>query len=151
MLGKTHAVTGFFIGILLSFFFSSSNILLCAGIIFFSLFGSLFPDIDSPTSYVGRHAKIVGVFAKHRGFFHSIFPLLLLYVFLLYVVNFWLALAFALGFISHILLDMMTKDGIRLYPFKKKIKGPIRVGSFAETIFFVLQLFFIIYFALRVV
>ncbi|MFP4522943.1 MAG: metal-dependent hydrolase [Candidatus Nanoarchaeia archaeon] len=151
MLGRTHALTGVFIGVLLVFFFSYSSIMLSAGIIFFSLFGSLFPDIDSSTSYVGRRAKIVGLFSKHRGFFHSVFPLIIVYILLLSFVNKWLAISFALGFISHILLDMLTKKGIRLYPFKKKICGPIRVGSFAETLFFIVQLFFIIYFTVKVV
>jgi inner membrane protein len=96
-------------------------------------FAALFPDID------GDHAKIhsvgIGKFTplaifkggfKHRGFFHSLLAVVILLVALLIWVpeyKLLIALVVATGYASHLILDGITKSGIRLlFPLKKKYR-----------------------------
>ncbi|MCA9477878.1 MAG: metal-dependent hydrolase [Nanoarchaeota archaeon] len=134
MLGRTHLVFGLF----LSTFFTSPLAWL------FVLFGSLVPDIDSSTSILGRKARIIGKTFEHRGFFHSLFFLIPSSL-IIYGFSPLLSLSFTIGVGGHLLLDMLTKQGIRIYPFKKKISGTVRVGSFQESIFFLLFLFLFLF------
>ncbi len=134
MLGKTHIIFGIF----LATFFSQPYLWVII------LIASLLPDIDSTTSYLGRKIKTVGRVFEHRGFFHSFFFFIPASI-IIFSLNFQIGLAFTLGMGSHLLLDMMTKQGLRLYPFKKRIKGMIKVGSFKETLlrtFFLLLIVF---------
>lgn len=141
MLGKTHllAAATVFIGLYTLGFISKPLFF------FLGLFiGSLFPDIDSQTSILGRKVKFLSFFLKHRGFFHSPILLILLLV-VIYPIHPGLAIGFATGFILHVLLDMITKEGITL-PFLGKRKGPLRVGSWQEHIFQLLLIIIIFYF-----
>lgn len=96
-------------------------------------FAALFPDID------GDHAKIhnVGVagitpFAifrggfKHRGFFHSLLAVVLILIVALVFLpdqRLLIASVLTLGYASHLILDGLTKSGIRfLFPKKKKYR-----------------------------
>jgi inner membrane protein len=139
MLGKTHALTGLLVGLALLSFIPTQPINILVGILLFTILGSLFPDIDSPTSYVGRNAKIVSFFAKHRGIFHSIFPLIIINLGFAYFKLWFFLIGFSLGYLSHLFLDMFTKKGLEIYPFKKRIKGPIITGGFFEHLFFMSQ------------
>lgn len=130
MLGKTHLLFAFFLS---TFFTQPLAWLIIIG-------SSLLPDIDSGTSLLGRKFKLVGVVFEHRGFFHSFFFYIPASV-IAYSLSPLVGWSFALGCGSHLLLDMMTKQGLQLYPFKKKIKGFIKVGSLAEKVFFVFILF----------
>ena len=139
MLFRTHLIVALFIALILLFF----NINLIFIIAF--VISSLLADIDSPTSKIGKRFKFLNLLFSHRGFFHSLFALLIFSV-LLYFVNYLLALAFFSGYFLHLLLDSFTKQGIYLfYPFStKKSKGPIIVGSIFENIIFFVVLFFVI-------
>ena len=130
MQGKTHLVFALF----LSTFFIEPLAW------FIILFSSVLPDIDSSTSLLGRHIKIIGKVFTHRGFFHSFFFFIPVTV-LLYSFSSSLALYFTIGLASHLFLDALTKGGLRLYPFKKKIKGFVKVGSFLEKLFFFFMVF----------
>lgn len=90
------------------------------------LFGSLFPDIDEPESYIGNKLKVVSIIMssifKHRTFTHYlILPLLLILVafFTANVFNKITILGFAIGILLHDAGDMLTKGGIKgfLWPF----------------------------------
>ncbi|MBW3020557.1 metal-dependent hydrolase, partial [Candidatus Woesearchaeota archaeon] len=99
------------------------------------LIGSFSPDIDHPKSKVGQWFKPIGWLFEHRGFFHSIFPI----IFLIILSNINpLFVPFMIGYLSHILIDMTTKQGILfVHPFINiRISGFIRTGSFLETIIF---------------
>lgn len=140
MLGRTHLLAAFAIGIISLKLFQISP-----PIIFFSalILGSLFPDIDSKTSILGRKVKFLSFFLKHRGFFHSIFLLVLL-ILIIYPLSMSFALGFALGFLSHLLLDVMTKEGL-YFLFMGRVKGKIKVGGWQEQIFSLLLILIIIF------
>lgn len=76
------------------------------------LFFTVFPDVDSNKSIVGRHIKFPG---PHRGITHSIWiPSILFALGLINPLVMWCAL----GYIVHLILDSMSKCGIAwFYPF----------------------------------
>jgi len=139
MLFRTHLAAALLIALILLFF--KLNPLF---IIIFIL-ASLLPDIDHPSSKIGRRFKFLNLLFTHRGFFHSLFALLI-FTILLYFINFLLAIAFFTGYFLHLLLDSFTRQGIFLfYPFStKRSKGNIKVGSFLENIVFFIVVFIII-------
>ena len=123
-LGITSGVVG---GLLLmqkpidAYFFSASCIL-----------GSVFPDIDLPNSKLGKYtfglSRVFNKMFGHRGLFHT--PCFLFLSWVLYhllkkgsisSISFVLMSGFSIGFLCHLIQDMMTKDGIKIfYPFCKK-------------------------------
>jgi len=144
VLGRTHALTGLFVGLLV-ISVTSVSLIQSFALVLICIFGSLLPDIDSPKSYLGRKFKIISWISKHRGVFHSVIPLAIIYFLTKYFIGQNYAFAFAAGFISHILLDMITKEGIHIFPFGFKIRGPVRVGGFLEHMFLLAQIFFIVF------
>lgn len=102
-----------------------------AGMAAAACFGSLFPDIDSRTSKLGKRMKFTSWLCSkvfgHRGFLHS--PL---FVALTYLV-FWLVFdkcgiteynyiwgGFIAGMLMHLMCDMATKGGLPLlYPWAR--------------------------------
>ncbi len=123
--------------------------------------GGLFPDIDQPTSDLWDNFRLGTLFAKfipkilggHRHISHSIVGVwligylslkLLNYIstFLLININMQIVwYAFMIGVISHLIMDLITKDGIPLlWPLRWKIGFPpfkflrITAGKFTERI-----------------
>lgn len=93
-----------------------------------SMCGSLLPDLDTPTSAVGQKAKpvskLVNILFGHRGLLHT--PLFTVaFVLCLYLlqtklqINHYFALVglggIALGYVSHLILDFLTPQGIMLF------------------------------------
>ncbi len=137
MLGSTHLLAGMFTGLLLwflpiSFFQKVAVLLMC-------VLGALFPDIDTPTSLIGRWFKFISWFTRHRGFFHSLFALGFFTALLVLVIGWLYAWAFFAGFLSHLILDSLSKEGLVF--FGKRMKGTIKVGGFREYLF---QIFFLV-------
>ncbi|MBS3175187.1 metal-dependent hydrolase [Candidatus Woesearchaeota archaeon] len=71
---------------------------------------------------IGRKFAFISVplslLVKHRGITHSIFPVIGLYFLFDYLNLSYLALSMALGYVSHLLGDGVSKEGINiLYPF----------------------------------
>lgn len=131
MKGKTHLFSGIFVFLLfLSFSKLSLDTLIYAS---FFLLGTLFPDIDVATSTVGKKAKIIGWAFKHRGFFHSLFGLVLISL-IPFSFNFFWGIFFAMGYLTHLLEDMLTKSGIRPFIYGFKIRGPLVVGEISEKV-----------------
>jgi inner membrane protein len=133
MLFWTHFVFSFAV-ILFFVIFKKESILFFV----IALFSSLIPDIDSRNSKIGKNffSKILTSFSKHRGFFHSLFFVLVASS-LFYFIFPKAILPFLIGYISHLFLDCLTKRGLNLfYPFKFRIGGPIRSGSFLEKLIF---------------
>jgi len=118
--------------------------------------GSLLPDIDHPHSLISQQLPLVGSIisklTRHRGLFHSI-----LGVVMMFGLSAWLAIMMAgglssmgiqsadsatryiasglmIGYILHIIADMVTVSGIRLfYPLQRNIRIPLfRTGGFRE-------------------
>ena len=127
MTGKTH-ITG---GIAASLAFAQVThydpvILLVGGTI-----GALLPDICHAGSKIGRMlpalSKIIGTVFGHRTFTHSLLFLVLMAMLLnSFVPNEGITAGILVGMASHYLLDMATKNGIKLFfPFKWTVRLPI--------------------------
>lgn len=106
------------------------NVLSSSVLISATLLGSVIPDIDHPSSTIGRVFKPVSSFLYnrygHRTLTHSFLFLLLSYV-LLMTANYFLKVeglpfVFCLALFFHVVLDMMTISGVEFfYPFKKTV------------------------------
>ncbi|MBI2129367.1 metal-dependent hydrolase [Candidatus Woesearchaeota archaeon] len=142
MLFITHILFAFLLSLFAKDLFNLNlfNYLMFLAII---LFFSIFPDIDTPRSKLGRRIRPLSNIIKsifgHRKLFHSLFFIFLLFVFLFMLFNFInksIIYAIILGYTSHLFLDSLTKEGINfLYPFSKlKIEGFINTNSLIEHI-----------------
>jgi len=103
--------------------------------------GSIFADIDSPESKIGKHFKFIGKIFGHRGIFHSFFMAFLIsYLFSLVFGYFW---AFFLGYSLHLFIDSLTVMGVKPFlPFSDfKTEGFIKTNSLAEKLIFWITLF----------
>lgn len=64
---------------------------------------------------------ILGYYSSHRSFMHSIFAICL-FTSMVWIAFKPLTIAFAVGYLSHILLDLTNKKGVQLFfPIKKRI------------------------------
>ena len=132
MTGRSHLLVGTCSGFACGMLLCGAEMeqILCTTLI--GGISSLLPDIDEPTSKVGRRAKILSVpinkMFKHRGLFHT--PIFALGLFIIMscvmfsiskTINFVYPLCFLIGYLSHLFLDTFTPSGIMwLYPFYKK-------------------------------
>jgi inner membrane protein len=103
--------------------------------------GSLLPDIDHPSSWVGRRVPVisrpVAAILGHRGVTHSALAVLACLTFLR-----WQGFSRAvidplvIGYLSHLGADLLTSSGLRLaWPSRKRQAIPLcRTGSFGESI-----------------
>lgn len=114
-----------------------------------AIIGSITPDIDAHFSTISKYVPIQrmthGFLMKHRGGVHSLFASFFVSVMYfivmtkidvvhvlmggnIYLNSAILALGFLIGYVSHILSDMLTYRGVALYyPWvKKRIKFPIK-------------------------
>ncbi|BCM94165.1 hypothetical protein IAD21_06068 [Abditibacteriota bacterium] len=125
--------------------------------------GALLPDLDANESKV-KHLRIPGTPIKpflpvaqmvnstdqHRGLLHSLWGVGMACAFAspLCFIGAWApALAFALGYASHLLGDSATRSGIRLlYPHARRfhllpLRWRLTTGSLAEDLFMELLMF----------
>ena len=135
MLFRTHALFGILVWFLLALFIEMPLFVLG-----FALLGSIFVDVDSRGSKIGRRLWFLSWIFKHRGIVHSlvgcVFVSLIVGVF-----NLWAGFGFFIGYVSHLVLDVLTPMGIRLFwPLKFRVRGFIRSGSWVEDIVFVFVL-----------
>jgi inner membrane protein len=139
MKAYTHLAFGFFSGLLLMDYFSIGNKYLFFVLV---LFGAILPDIDTPNSKISHKIpvipKVLNVFSKHRGIFHSVFIAILLGLFVSYFSKAY-GIALFLGYGSHLLIDGLTKKGVNLlHPISKlRISGPIETGKLWELVLLV--------------
>lgn len=136
MLYKTHAAGGFTAGLVVT----GDPILGLTAMAF-----SLFPDIESPDSFIGRKVPIISHGNKlifgHRQVFHSLVGALAFFlVSMLIVKGFHLPIQYAyaavIGYLSHLVLDSFNPAGVPwLWPVKFRLKIPItKPGGFIERI-----------------
>ena len=108
----------------------------------FLLVGALLPDIDCPYSKISRKIpvipKILSLFARHRGIFHSVF-LALGFAAIVWMFKPVYGIALFAGYFSHLLIDGFTKQGVNLlHPISQlRIAGPIKTGKIWELVLFV--------------
>lgn len=126
-------------------------------VLIFNQFGSAFPDLDQPTAEFYRELPagslwgrlLAPILGGHRFVSHSILGILLIGYFLKIFLNYlgtfiqvdmelvwW---AFILGYVSHLLTDSLTKDGVPLlFPLPIRFGIPpirqlrIKTGKLAE-------------------
>ena len=137
--GSTHQTVGICSGLIIStllFPTLSEPILWVHGgaLVLGASLGSLMPDIDHPHSKMGKRAKVASkVVSKtcgHRGWTHTLLAFLIIVgglIFLIYKLPFYQALfgywafGFSLGYLTHLLLDALTVQGIPFFkPFTSK-------------------------------
>ena len=139
MLGKTHIAIGVLAAlILLPFINVPSQI----AFIVIVVIGALLPDIDHEKSTINKFCPVTRIlpkFFKHRGFFHSIFPVILLYIIFWAFNQQFVGLALIFGYLTHLAADSLTKMGVNyLHPFSTwHIRGPVETGTLFETLIFV--------------
>jgi len=150
---RTHLALGFLIGLLFLLIYNMPYPLLFLLIVTLS---SGLPDIDHPKSKYGRKLFFLSIpiswISKHRGFFHSIFPALIIFAVLSYFDYSFVGLAILIGYIAHLIGDAITKQGINfLNPFSTfEIRGPLTTGALFETFIFyiliVINVFYLVKF-----
>lgn len=141
---KTHLAFSLFIGLIIIRMSNIENQIL---FLIFLLFFSVFPDIDEKTSKVSKKIKFlsypINLISKHRGFFHTIYPPLLLFLLFFMINKKNIGIAILAGYLSHLFLDSLTKSGVKILKpfFKLKFYGFFKVGKFFD--YFLFLLFFI--------
>lgn len=143
MLWKTHVVGGIVAGALIAPHITGdikaqALFIACAGV------GALLPDIDSFHSKLGRIIMPVSVVVQlifgHRGIFHTILLPMALYMGLNLLLPMYSAyyLPLLVGYISHLLLDVLTPEGTPLlWPLPKHISIPLaQTGGIIEKAIF---------------
>ena len=123
--------------------------------ILIAMIGAILPDFDIGLYYILSFFGF-GFLDVHKTFSHSIFIPLAIFLILHYWLGWtYIGLAIALGYISHLIADSLTIEGVNfLHPISKfHVSGFIRTGSFLETLFFLTvlgaNLFVINYFYLN--
>jgi inner membrane protein len=103
--------------------------------------GALLPDIDHPSSWVGRRVPVISrplaAMIGHRGITHSALAVLAcLIVLRLQGVSRAVIDPPVIGYLSHLGADLLTSRGLRLaWPSRQRQVIPLcRTGSFAESI-----------------
>ncbi|MGB9848865.1 MAG: metal-dependent hydrolase [Moorellaceae bacterium] len=149
MTAKTHALGGLTAALLLA----KAG---CLGPYWVSLaavgaVGGLLPDIDHPGSYVGRRVPLISDALEmafgHRSATHSLLAVFLFYLAARLAASRFLAgevagpftLALAVGYVSHLLLDMLNPQAVPLlWPWKVRVRFPlppiIPTGGLLETV-----------------
>lgn len=91
-------------------------------------------------------------FTKHRSFSHSILGLILFYIGFRMLIGEEMSLYFGVGFISHILSDLITNNGVELiYPAKKKISLKlVRSGSKLDYIIGIASFALFVYLTIKI-
>jgi len=133
MLAPTHSVFGMFLTLIILAVFGVQWSLHWT-IILFAILGAVIPDIDHPKSIIGKFFYIISAPLErrygHRTITHSlvgwvIFTLLFSFIivlpsFVIFNLSFdilgwrWIV-AFSLGYLSHIILDMFNRRGSQLF------------------------------------
>lgn len=139
MLAKTHLAFGMLIGLVSLQYIRPENKI--AFIAVLSL-ASIFPDIDSPKSTISKRIpffpRMINLVFGHRGIFHSIFFAFIIPYLIFYLGYPMYSIAFFIGYLSHLLIDSLTEEGINfLNPVTRfRISGFIRTGTSAELVIF---------------
>ncbi|MEK3978500.1 metal-dependent hydrolase [Psychrobacillus sp. FSL K6-2836] len=150
MTGNTHIIGGLAASLAFAQVTDFEPILLVgAGVV-----GALIPDICHGGSTIGRKfkvlSKVINALFGHRSFTHSLLFLVLIAILLTsFVDNESIVMGILVGMASHYILDMATKNGIKLlYPLKITVRFPIttRTGGTVEYLVFAVLSLLTVYF-----
>jgi inner membrane protein len=128
MLGKTHIVNSAAISMIpmiIEHPISYSNSYPIY--IFLIILGSIIPDIDEPSSIIGRRvlktSTLINTIFGHRTITHNLtlVSLIAMYIYYININNSGYIFAFLFGIALHILQDSMTYQGVRngIFPFQR--------------------------------
>ncbi|MFJ7738360.1 metal-dependent hydrolase [Lysinibacillus sp. NPDC097287] len=154
MLGNTHIVGGITASLAFAQISNENPIVLVgAGVV-----GALLPDICHSGSKIGRtfpvSSRIVNKLFGHRSFTHSLLFLFLVAILMDAIVPYRsLIIGILLGMASHLILDMGTKKGVKLFfPIKIAVRFPITIktGSKAEKMIFAVLCMLSLYFGYEI-
>lgn len=139
MRGTTHLAIGLLAALLALLFFPSINPVIFIPLV---LLGALLPDVDHENSKINRLVPITRIipwFFAHRGFFHSLWPPFLIMVAAIIVGAPLIGVYLVIGYLSHLLSDMLTQAGIGpFHPLLRfRLKGPLRTGGVTELLLFI--------------
>ena len=157
MMGKTHIMVGVTYGVLLLPSVVTTKQytpIEFSAIVGGLVLGSLLPDLDHPHSFASQFIPLVGRFVssvtRHRGLLHSVLGVLMWFVFSASLTSIVSAVVgqpvpivakfstgLIMGYILHIVADMMTVSGVKLfYPLKQNIELPlVKTGGIREMMF----------------
>ena len=144
MTGKTHRILGLVAGGSYLIFSSEPSYqpATFGAVLVFSYFASLIPDLDQPTAEIWNNlpfghlaGEAVDPFFKHRNLSHSLLGFgifgFLFYLLINSFPSYWginrdiVLFAFLISYLSHLLADIFTVEGIPLlYPWKKMLGIP---------------------------
>jgi len=131
MMFITHLAFALFLGLLTLRIFNLPVYTLI--FLAFILLGALLPDIDSADSFIGRKVKPLSLFFKHREFWHSITAMIFFTIIVFLIAQNIYALALAIGYLSHLILDSLTRGGIAFFwPSKMRIKGKLKTRGIVD-------------------
>jgi len=133
MMGRTHMAIGLLAGLLLFTFLHQQWYIFIPLVIL----GSLLPDVDHQNSKINRMMPLtrwIPTFFAHRGFFHSIFPAIIIYAGFYFAKLDYIGLPLALGYSTHLASDCFTRLGCNLlHPVSTfRIQGPIMTNGLME-------------------
>lgn len=97
--GKTHLVVATAASTVLTYYLHLPKEYIVAGAI-----GGLLPDSDHKKSLIGGIFPM-WIFCKHRGFTHSWLALMAFSLCVFFMTNWYVAIVFAFGYFSHLLID----------------------------------------------
>ncbi|MBD3259893.1 hypothetical protein GF371_04665 [Candidatus Woesearchaeota archaeon] len=134
MRSRTHLAFGFLAGLLSLNYIRPSNYIIYFAVI---LFAALLPDTDHPESNINKKIPVFKFFSyifKHRGFLHTLWIPLIVFVLLYKFGYYQYGIAVAVGYGAHLLSDSLTKAGINfIHPLKQfRIQGFVETGGLLE-------------------
>jgi len=144
MMLRTHVAFGLLVGLLSLKYLNVPNPYIYIAIV---LLAAVIPDIDKSDSKVGRRVHALSWFIEktfgHRNLFHSIFPLIAIFLIFFYFLGWNVAgAAILIGYGSHLFIDCFTHMGIGpFHPiYNRRITGFMKTGGITEHILFFLLL-----------
>ena len=130
MTGKTHISCGLLIGAL-SINYFHTEIFTSVTIMTLAVISSIFPDICHTRSIIGRRFKLISFIVRmlfgHRTFTHSLLFMIIIGALLVFIQSpTRYIVTIMLGLISHVILDMLTPKGVKLfYPLRINVVSPV--------------------------
>ena len=139
MMGRTHLAIGLLAALLLLAFVPYQQRVAFTLLV---LLGSILPDVDAEGSTINKRVPVtrwIPFLFEHRGFFHSIYPLVLIMAVAALAGGWQYGLYISIGYLTHLASDALTHAGIRpMHPLSKfHVKGFLSTGGILEYLLFV--------------
>lgn len=152
-MAKSHIIIGLSLGLVMA---QSAPPEVALGIVSFAMVGSVAPDIDHPKSLISQNVPLLGwilSWLPHRGPTHSLLFTALIWVASIAakdILNPVYLQAAAVGYLSHLVTDAITEDGIAAFwpiPMRVWLLPPLlrpETGSVGEFIWVIILLVLVV-------